>query len=215
VDTIKILVADDHAIVREGLRSLINTEPGMELVGEAPDGESAVGMYLRLHPDVALLDLMMPRKNGITATQDILAHDPQARILILTSYADDEQILPALKAGAQGYLLKDSSPRDLLKAIQEIYAGESCLSPAIVRKLIQVINKPSQITETPEMLSERELEVLALVADGLSNREIADKLIISERTARNHVGSILSKLQLVNRTQAALYAVRLGLSNNG
>ena len=210
--TIKILIADDHAIVREGLRSLIATEPGMELQGEAPDGEVAVKMYEKLQPDVALFDLMMPRMNGIAAIQEIITRYPHARILVLTSFAEDEQILPAIKAGALGYLLKDTSPGELLKAIREVYAGESSLSPVIARKLIQEINRPTQRGETIETLSEREREVLNLLADGLSNQEIAEVLVISERTVRNHVGNILGKLHLANRTQAALYAIRTGLA---
>ena len=210
--TIKILIADDHAIVREGLRSLIATEPGMEVQGEASDGLVAVNMYEKLQPDVALFDLMMPRMNGISAIQEIITRYPHARILVLTSFAEDEQILPAIKAGALGYLLKDTSPGELLKAIREVYAGESSLSPVIARKLIQEINRPTQRGETIETLSEREREVLNLLADGLSNQEIAEVLVISERTVRNHVGNILGKLHLANRTQAALYAIRTGLA---
>lgn len=214
-EIIKILIADDHAIVREGLRSLISTEPGMELLGEARDGIEAVQMYENLQPDVALFDLMMPRKNGISAIEEIINQHPDARILVLTSFAEDEQILPAIKAGAKGYLLKDSSPDDLLKAIWEVFAGESSLSPSIARKLLQEINRSPQMPETFETLSEREMEVLVLVADGLSNQEIAERLVISERTARNHVGNILAKLDLENRTQAALYAVRMGIAKPG
>ncbi len=214
-EIIKILIADDHAIVREGLRSLISTEPGMELLGEARDGIEAVQMYEKLQPDVALFDLMMPRKNGISAIEEIINQHPDARILVLTSFAEDEQILPAIKAGAKGYLLKDSSPDDLLKAIWEVFAGESSLSPSIARKLLQEINRSPQMPETFETLSEREMEVLVLVADGLSNQEIAERLVISERTARNHVGNILAKLDLENRTQAALYAVRMGIAKPG
>jgi two-component system, NarL family, response regulator LiaR len=210
--TIKILIADDHAVVREGLCSLIATEPGMEVQGEAPDGLVAVKMYEKLQPDVALFDLMMPRMNGIAAIQEIITRYPHARILVLTSFAEDEQILPAIKAGALGYLLKDTSPEELLKAIREVYAGESSLSPVIARKLIQEINRPPQRGDTIETLSEREREVLNLLADGLSNQEIAGILVISERTVRNHVGNILGKLHLANRTQAALYAIRTGLA---
>jgi two-component system, NarL family, response regulator LiaR len=210
--TIKILIADDHAVVREGLRSLIATEPGMQVQGEAPDGLVAVKMYEKLQPDVALFDLMMPRMNGISAIQEIINRYPHARILVLTSFAEDEQILPAIKAGALGYLLKDTAPEELLNAIREVYAGESSLSPAIARKLIHEINRPPQRGDTIETLSEREREVLNLLADGLSNQEIAGVLVISERTVRNHVGNILGKLQLANRTQAALYAIRTGLA---
>jgi two-component system, NarL family, response regulator LiaR len=190
-ELIRILIADDHAIVREGLRSLIATEPGMELLGEAQDGVEAVSLYEKVQPDVALFDLMMPRKNGISAIQEVISRYPRARILVLTSFAEDEQIMPAIKAGAKGYLLKDSSPDELLRAIREVSAGESLLSPSIARKLIQKINHPPEPTENTETLSERELEVLDLVASGLSNQEIAERLVISERTARNHVGNIL------------------------
>jgi len=210
---IRVMIADDHAIVREGLRSLLSTEPGMTLVGEAADGEAAVRLFHSLKPDVALLDLMMPRKDGIRAIREIKETHPDARILVLTSFAEDDQVFPAIKAGALGYLLKDSSPLELLQAIREVYAGDSFLDPVIARKVIQELNRPAALPPTPDPLSEREVEVLRLVAEGLSNQEIADRLVISERTARNHVGNILSKLQLANRTQAALFAVRKGLHN--
>jgi two-component system, NarL family, response regulator LiaR len=207
---IRIMIADDHAVVREGLRSLIGTEPGLILAGEASNGEEAVAMYRRLRPDVALLDLMMPRKDGITAIREIMEIDPQARILVLTSFFEDEQVFPAIKSGALGYLLKDSSPHELLQAIREVYAGDSFLDPVIARKVIQELNRPTELPPTADPLSEREMEVLRLIAEGLSNQEIADRLVISERTARNHVGNILSKLHLANRTQAALFAIRKG-----
>jgi two-component system, NarL family, response regulator LiaR len=208
---IQVLIADDHAVVREGLRSLISTEPGISLVGEAANGEEAVAMWRSLRPDVTLLDLMMPRKDGITAIREIREIDPQARILVLTSFFEDEQVFPAIKSGALGYLLKDSSPHDLLQAIREVYNGEASLDPVIARKLIQELNRPSDLPPTTDPLSERELDVLRLIAEGLSNQEIADRLVISERTARNHVGNILSKLHLANRTQAALFAFRKGI----
>jgi NarL family two-component system response regulator LiaR len=211
-ETIRILIADDHAIVREGLRALIATEPGIALAGEAGDGEAAVRLFDALRPDVALLDLVMPRKDGLAAIRDIKAQHPQARILVLTSFAEDEQVFPAIKAGALGYLLKDSSPHELLRAIRAVYRGDSCLDPAIARRLIQEFQRPAGPAPQAEPLSERELEVLELVAEGLSNQEIARGLVISERTVRNHVGSILAKLHLANRTQAALYAVRSGLA---
>jgi two-component system, NarL family, response regulator LiaR len=207
------LIADDHAVVREGLRSLINTEPGMVLAGEASNGEEAVTLWRRLKPDVTLLDLMMPRKDGITAIREIKEIDPQARILVLTSFFEDEQVFPAIKSGALGYLLKDSSPHELLQAIREVYNGDSFLDPVIARKVIQELNRPTKLPPTSDPLSEREMEVLRLIAEGLSNQEIADHLVISERTARNHVGNILSKLHLANRTQAALFAIRSGLIN--
>jgi NarL family two-component system response regulator LiaR len=208
---IRILIADDHAIVREGLRSLIGTEPGMLLAGEAVDGEAAVRLYSSLKPDVTLLDLMMPRKDGISAIREIKEFDSHARVLVLTSFAEDDQVFAAIKAGALGYLLKDSSPHELLQAIRAVHRGDSSLDPVIARKVIQMLSRPASLPPTTDPLSERELEVLRLVAEGLSNQEIADRLVISERTARNHVGNILSKLHLANRTQAALFAVRQGL----
>lgn len=213
-ETIRVLIADDHAIVREGLRALIATEPGMTLVGEAADGEVAVHLFAALQPDVALIDMLMPKKDGITVIREIRQQFPQARILILTSFADDAQVFPAIKAGALGYLLKDSSPQELLQAIHGVYQGESFLDPKVARKVIQELNRPSDLPPTREPLSEREMQVLTLIAEGLSNQAIADKLVISERTARNHVGNILAKLQLANRTQAALYAIRAGLTKS-
>lgn len=214
-EPVRILIADDHAIVREGLRALIATEVDLQVSGEAADGEAAVRMFEDLHPDVTLLDLMMPRKDGLAAIREIKQLDPQARILVLTSFAEDEKVFPAIKAGALGYLLKDTSPAELVKAIYEVHRGESSLSPTIARKLIDEITRPPDLPQASEPLSERELEVLALVAEGLSNQEIAAELVISERTVRNHVGNILSKLHLANRTQAALYAIRTGLAKDG
>jgi len=211
-ETIHILIADDHAIVREGLRALIDTERGMELVGEAADGVEAVLRARSLQPDVILLDLVMPRKDGIEAIGEIKQENPEARILVLTSFAEDDKVFPAIQAGALGYLLKDSSPQELLQAIREVYRGESSLHPAIARKLIRELNRPSDLPATEEPLTEREVEVLILVARGLSNQEIAERLVVSERTVRTHVSNILGKLHLANRTQAALYAVREGLA---
>ncbi len=211
-ETIRVLVVDDHAIVREGLRWLMTTEPGIELAGEAANGVEAIAKARDLHPDVILMDLVMPRMDGITAIAEIKALMPDVRILVLTSFSEDEQVFPAIKAGALGYLLKDTSPQTLLRAIRDIYAGVPSMHPFIARKLIQELQRPSDLPPTREPLSQREMEVLRLVAQGLSNEEIAAQLFIGERTARTHVSNILRKLHLANRTQAALYALREGLA---
>jgi NarL family two-component system response regulator LiaR len=211
---IRIFVADDHAIVRKGIHALITTEPGMKMVGEADNGRDAVELALRLKPDVILMDMVMPLMDGIEAITRITKENPDIRILALTSFAEDDKVLPAIKAGALGYLLKDTSPEQLLQSIREVYRGVSSLDPTVAFKLIQEINRPQDnLPMTKEPLSEREIEVLQLVAQGLANLDIADKLHISERTVRNHVGNILNKLHLANRTQAALYALREGLAN--
>ena len=210
-ETIRLLIADDHNLVRAGLCALISTEPGMEVVGQAADGIEAVLKARSLRPDIILLDLVMPRQGGIEAIAEIKAEDPEARILVLTSFADDDKVFPAIKAGALGYLLKDSSPQQLLQAIHDVHRGESALDPAIARKLIRELNQPPDLPRTEEPLTAREVEVLRQVAQGLSNQEIADRMVVSERTVRTHVSNILDKLHLANRTQAALYAVREGL----
>lgn len=211
-EVIRVFIADDHAIVREGLRALIDTEQGMELAGEAADGVEAVQLVHALQPDVILLDMVMPRQDGLAAIKVIKQQDPAARILVLTSFAEDDKVFPAIKAGALGYLLKDSSPQELLQAIRNVYQGEVSLHPTVARKLIQELNRPSQRPPTPEPLTEREVEVLKLVARGLSNEEIAGVLVVSEPTVRKHVTNVLGKLHLANRTQAALYALREGLA---
>lgn len=212
-DPIRILIADDHAVVRHGLRALITTEPDMELVGEATDGVEAVDLALKLKPDVILMDMAMPRKTGLEAILDIMRTDPQARILVLTSFAEDEQVFPAIKAGAAGYLLKDTAPRELLQAIRDVQNGLVSLHPTIARKLVGELKRPADLPPAPDPLTEREVQVLALVARGLSNQEIADQLFIGERTVRTHISNILGKLHLANRTQAALYAQREGLAH--
>jgi two-component system, NarL family, response regulator LiaR len=212
---IRILIADDHAVVREGLRALIEAKPDMELVGEAEDGIEAVLMARSLKPDVILLDLLMPRMDGIEAIGEIKQENPNARILVLTSFAADDKVFPAIKAGALGYLLKDSSSQDLIQAIRDVYQGESSLHPTIARRLIREILRPSTAAPAENLLTEREVAVLKLIAGGLSNQEIAETLSISERTVSSHVSNILGKLHLANRTQAAVYAFREGLASLG
>jgi len=210
-ENIRVLIADDHAIVREGLRTLITAKPGLELVGEAADGNEAVSLARSLQPDVILLDMIMPHKDGLEAIREIKAENPEARILVLTSFSDDDKVFAAIKAGALGYLLKDSTPQQLLQAIQDVYLGQSSLHPTIALKLIRELNQPSNLPPTDEPLTEREVETLRLVAQGMTNQEIAERLSISERTVGKHVSNILEKLHLANRTQAALYALRKGL----
>ena len=211
-ETIRIFVTDDHAIVRKGLRTLIAGESGMELVGEAADGLEAVPKIRALQPDVILMDLIMPRQGGLETIVQIKSEMPDARIMVLTSFAEEEQVFSAIKAGALGYLLKDSSPDQLVQAIHDVYCGESSLHPTIALKLIRELRRPSDLPPTDDPLTEREVDVVKLVARGLTNQEIAEALFISERTVGNHIGSILGKLHLANRTQAALYALRKGLA---
>ena len=212
-ERIRVLIADDHHVVRGGIRALLETEDDIDVIDEAADGVETVLKTRSLNPDVILMDLMMPRKTGIEAIEEIKQEDPDARILVLTSYSDDEKVFAAIKAGALGYLLKETSTKELLQAIHDVYRGESSLHPAIARKLIRELNRPSNLPPADEPLTEREIEVLIFVARGYSNQDIANALFISERTVRTHVSNILSKLHLANRTQAALYALKEGLTN--
>jgi two-component system, NarL family, response regulator LiaR len=212
-EKIRILIADDHAIVREGLRALLATEPDLELVGEATDGIQAVTKARALKPDVILLDLMMPRMDGVEAITEIKKDWQEAHIIVLTSFSDDEKVFSAIRSGALGYLLKDSSPQDLLNAIHTVAKGEGFLSPSIASKVMREINQPPKLPPTKDPLTERENEILQLVAQGLTNDQIAERLVVSERTVRTHVSNILAKLQLANRTQAALYALKEGLAS--
>jgi len=209
-ETIRVLICDDHAIVRIGLKSIISECADMKLAGEAKDGEEAVSKAGKIKPDVIIMDLVMPRKNGVAAINEIKKENHEARILVFTSFSDDAHVFSAIKAGARGYLLKDSSALELQQAIRDVYHGKSSLHPVIARKVIQLLHKPTDQGLTEESLSLREVEVLKCVAQGMSNQEIARELKIKEGTVRIHVGHILNKLQLSNRTQAALYALRKG-----
>jgi NarL family two-component system response regulator LiaR len=210
---IRVLIADDHAIVRKGLCALLATEPDIEVIGEAQDGHEVIAEAQELRPDVILMDLVMPRMDGLEATRHITAHQPEVGVLVLTSFASDDKVFPAIQAGARGYLLKDSGPEELVQAIQQVYRGESSLHPTIARRLLQELAYPLESASGTNPLTERELQVLRLVAQGWSNQEIADRLAISEATVRTHVSNILSKLKLCSRTQAALYALREGLAS--
>jgi NarL family two-component system response regulator LiaR len=211
--SIRVLIVDDHAIVRKGIRALLSTEADIEVVGEAEDGSRAVDQAKMLQPDVVLMDLVMPQMDGIEATGRITADYPKTRVLVLTSFAADDKVFPAIKAGALGYLLKDSGPEDLILAIQQVHRGEPSLDPSIARKVLLELSRPPKKPLTTDPLTEREMEILRLVAQGKSNRDMADELVITEATARTHVSNILSKLHLASRTQAALYALREGLAS--
>jgi NarL family two-component system response regulator LiaR len=211
---IRVLLTDDHAIVRKGVRALLATEREIQVVGEACSGAEAVVRAEALRPDVILMDLVMPDLDGIEATRQITAKLPGIRILVLTSFAADEKVFPAIKAGALGYLLKDSGPEELVEAIGKVHHGEPWLEPSIARKvLMELSHPPKQQPLTADPLTERELDILRLLAQGCSNKEIALKLSVSELTVRTHVSNILGKLHLASRTQAALYALQKGITS--
>ncbi len=209
-DKIRVLIADDHAVVRQGLTAFLALQDDVEIVGEASDGEVAAAAATRLRPDIVLMDLVMPRVDGIEAIRRIRAASPSTNVIVLTSFADDSRILAAIRAGAAGYLMKDVSPQDLAKAIRMVRSGEPILHPSVARKLMDELARESE-PATHDQLTERELDVLRLVAKGRSNKEIAQDLVLSEKTVKTHVSNILQKLHLSDRTQAALYAVRRGL----
>jgi NarL family two-component system response regulator LiaR len=207
---IRVLIADDHAVVRQGLRAFLDLQEDIEVVGEATNGVEAVEQTRQLLPDVVLMDLVMPEMDGIKATRKIRALSPRTQVIVLTSFAEDEKVFSSIKAGALGYLLKDVSPADLVKAIQAAHRGEAQLHPEIARKLMDEFSTRAR-EPIPGDLTARELEVLRLIARGQSNRQIAEELVISEKTVKTHVSNILSKLHLADRTQAAIYALREGL----
>jgi NarL family two-component system response regulator LiaR len=209
---LRILIADDHTVVREGLGAIITIQPDMVLVGEAADGLEAMAQAQALQPDVVLLDLVMPHQDGLAAIIQIKQHNPKVGILVLTSFADDEKVFPAIKAGAMGYLLKDASRQQLLQAIRQVAQGQASLHPQIALRVMRELHQTSNLPPTENPLTDREVETLRLIARGLTNQEIATTLVISEFTVSRHVNSILQKLHLANRTQAALYALRTGLA---
>ena len=210
MEKIKILLIDDHPVVRKGIRAIIETDEAFEIIGEGNNGKEAVQKYEQLFPDVVLMDLVMPEMDGIEAIRQIRTKNPNARILVLTSFSTDDKVFTAIQAGASGYLLKDSDPDDLLRSINQVYRGESSVHPAIARKLLNEFAQPKSPKSEIEPLTDREKEVLTFIAQGLSNQEIASKMVVSKATVHSHVSRILAKLQLESRTQAALYAIREG-----
>lgn len=212
-EAIQILIVDAYAVVREGLRAFISTEPGMVVVGEAADGETAVQQCQVLQPDVMVTDLALPNNEGLDAIRVIKRTYPQVHILVLTNFAEEERVLAAMKAGAQGYMLKDATTQDVIQAIRDVYRGKVVLHPSVAYVLLRALQTQDTADEAAlQSLTDREIEVLKLVARGRTNQDIAAQLEIDERTVRIHVTHILQKLDLHNRTQAALFALRNGLS---
>lgn len=212
-EIIRILIVDDHIVVRKGIKALLATEPTLEVLDEAGDGLEAVAKYEELKPDVLLLDLLMPKMSGIEVIRELKEKYSDVKILVLTSFAADEQVFPAIKAGALGYLLKDSQPEELIEAIRQVHQGESSLSPSVARKVLQEVFQPGEKPLSPDPLTKREVEVLQVLAKGKSNREIGENLHITEATVRTHVSNILAKLHLASRTEAALYALKEGVAS--
>jgi NarL family two-component system response regulator LiaR len=207
-EPIRVLVVDDHAVVREGLRTFLELQDGIEVAGEAADGEEAIEAAERLRPDVVLMDLVMPALDGIAAMRALRERVPGARVIVLTSFADDDKLLPALRAGAAGYLLKNAEPQELARAVRAANAGEALLDPHVAARLVDALASEK---EPLDRLTPREREVLQLIGRGFSNRRIAQELRLSEKTVKTHVGHVLAKLGVDDRTQAAVFAVRAGL----
>ena len=207
---IRVLIVDDHAIVRKGTNALLAEVDGVEVVGEASNGQEAIDQAETLQPDVILMDLVMPKVDGIEAITKITASRPSIGILALTSFDTDDKVFPAMKAGALGYLLKDTLPEDLVRAIRQVHRGEPSLHPRIAKKVLQELSRPAEGPPTPDPLTERELEVLGLVSKGLSNKEIADQLHLSYRTVEGHMRDVFNKLGVGSRTEAVLFGLKKG-----
>jgi NarL family two-component system response regulator LiaR len=210
-EPISILVVDDHTIVRQGLMALFTIQPDFLVVGEADNGERAVSMAAELVPDVVLMDLVMPGINGVEAIREVKQVSPRSQVIVLTSYHEDEYIFPALRAGAISYILKDIEPDQLVETVKRAVQGESIMHPQVAARVVQEIRVTNQNSSNPfSELSERELEVLRYIANGLTNAEIAEQLFISEKTVKGHVSNILSKLHMLDRTKAAVFAWKQG-----
>jgi NarL family two-component system response regulator LiaR len=209
-ENIRILVVDDHAVVREGLRAFLNLQDGFDVVGEAGDGDEAIAAAQRLRPDVVLMDLVMPKRDGVAAMRILRERVPTARVIVLTSFLDEDKLLPALRAGAAGYLLKNAQPQELERAIRAAHAGEAVLDPVVAARLVEALAAGGD--EAPvDRLTPRERKVLELIGQGFPNKRIARELTIAEKTVKTHVGHVLAKLGVTDRTQAAVIAVRAGL----
>ncbi|MEO7911072.1 MAG: response regulator transcription factor [Roseiflexaceae bacterium] len=213
MSAIRILIAEDQTLMRQGLKTILDLEDGFEVIGEASDGQEAVDRALALRPDVVLMDVQMPRVDGVAATAQLTATLPTTRVIILTTFDYDQYVFDGIKAGARGYLLKDTPASELLEAIRRVHAGESIIQPSVATRMIAEFTRQRGVTQEPEYesLSERERDVLRLLADGLSNKEIASSLSLAEGTVKNHVSTILEKLHAANRTQAARVAREQGL----
>jgi len=209
-DAIRVLIVDDHSVVREGLRAFLELQDGLEVVGEAADGEEAIEATSRLRPDVILMDLVMPRLGGVAAMRRLREEVPEARVIVLTSFLDDDKLLPALRAGAAGYLLKNTEPQELARAVRAAHAGEALLDPVVAARLVETLAAEDG-QEPLDRLTPREREVLVLIGLGFSNKRIANELDLSEKTVKTHVGHVLAKLGVTDRTQAAVVAVRAGI----
>ena len=208
-DRIRVLIADDHAVLREGLRSFLELQDGIEIVGDAADGAEAVELAEQLRPAVVLMDLVMPKLDGVEAMRELRERVPETRVIILTSYIDDDRLLPAIRAGAAGYLLKNAEPQELARAIRAADAGEALIDPSVAARLVERLAEDDG-RDDYESLTAREREVLELIGRGFSNKRIALELDIAEKTVKTHVSNLLGKLGVADRTQAALYASRLG-----
>ena len=215
-ETISIIIVDDHAVVREGVRAFLETQPDLLVLGDAGSGAEALRLVTETAPDVALMDLVMPGMDGVETTRRLKQISPRTQVIVLTSYHQDEHIFPAIRAGALSYLLKDVDSQELANAIRKAAHGEATLHPRVAARVVQELHGStrSEVNAFTE-LSERELEVLRLIADGVSNSEIAERLVISEKTVKSHVSNILSKLHVLDRTQAAVYAWREGVMRRG
>ena len=211
-EAISVLIVDDHRVVRQGVRAFLETQPGIMVVAEADSGEASIQLVQEHAPDVVLMDLVMPGMDGVETTRQVKKVSPRTQIIVLTSYHQDEYIFPAIRAGALSYLLKDAQPEELANAVRKAAKGEAVLHPRVAARVVQELHGVRQDSPNPfTELSDRELEVLRLIADGMNNADIAEQLVISEKTVKSHVSNILSKLHLGDRTQAAVYAWREGV----